>query len=110
MVTATLGGAIEVPSIDGTRAKVSIPAGTQTGRQFRVRGKGMSVLNSSQRGDLFIEITVETPINLSPRQIELLQNFANEGEGVSDATSPESDGFIAKVKEFWNKHGPHGGD
>ncbi|MDI9349021.1 MAG: molecular chaperone DnaJ [Candidatus Symbiobacter sp.] len=107
MTTAALGGSIEVPSIDGTRARVAIPAGTQTGSQFRVRGKGMSVLNSSQRGDLFIEITVETPVNLSPQQIELLQNFAAAtGHGTS---SPEHDGFLAKVKEFWSKHVP-GGD
>jgi molecular chaperone DnaJ len=99
MTTAALGGAIEVPSIDGGRAKVNIPAGTQTGTQFRLRGKGMSVLRSSARGDMFIQAVVETPMNLTRRQKELLEEFARENG--DDATSPESHGFFKKVKEFF---------
>jgi molecular chaperone DnaJ len=98
MTTAALGGVIEVPSIDGTRARVTVPAGTQTGHQFRLRGKGMSVLRSNQRGDLFIEAIVETPVNLTKQQQELLRQFEKGG---SADTSPESAGFFAKVKELW---------
>ncbi len=101
MTTATLGGTIEVPTIDGTRAKVNIPAGTQTGNQFRLRAKGMSVLRSPARGDMFIQATVETPVRLTKRQIELLKEFEAEGEGEPSRHSPESHGFFAKVKELW---------
>jgi molecular chaperone DnaJ len=99
LTTAALGGAIEVPVIDGSRAKISIPAGTQTSHQFRLRGKGMSVLRSPQRGDLYIEAVVETPVNLTKRQQELLREF--ETSASPEKTSPESAGFFAKVKELW---------
>ncbi len=99
MVTAALGGTIEVPSIDGSRVKVSIPAGTQSGHQFRMRGKGMSVLRSPARGDMFVETVVETPVNLTKRQEELLREFEKAG---GKDTSPESHGFFAKVKELWD--------
>jgi len=98
MVTACLGGSIEVPSIDGGRARITIPQGTQTGHEFRLRGKGMSVLRSPARGDMFIQVVVETPINLSKRQEELLREFEKaDGGGVN----PQSDGFFSKVKELW---------
>jgi molecular chaperone DnaJ len=100
MATAALGGSIEVPAIDGTRAKLTIPSGTQAGRQFRLKGKGMSVLRSPSRGDMYIEVTVETPVNLSKRQQELLREFAEAGDG-KRATSPEAEGFFARVKEFF---------
>ena len=100
MATAALGGTIEVPAIDGTRAKLTIPAGTQTGRQFRIKGKGMSVLRSPSRGDMYIEATVETPVNLTKRQQELLREFAEAGDG-KRATSPEAEGFFSRVKEFF---------
>jgi len=100
MATATLGGGIEVPAMDGSRAKLTIPAGTQTGRQFRLKGKGMSVLRSAARGDMYIEVVVETPVNLSKRQQELLREFAEAGEG-KRSTSPEAEGFFARVKEFF---------
>ncbi len=100
MSTASLGGAIEVPTIDGTRAKVTIPAGTQSGQQFRLRNKGMSVLRSKSRGDMFIEASVETPVNLTKRQRELLKEFEEAGDGQSH--SPASEGFFSKVKEFWD--------
>jgi len=98
MPVAALGGAIEVPTIDGGRGKVAIPAGTQSGHQFRLRGKGMSVLRSTARGDMFVQVSVETPVHLTKRQQELLREFEKEG-GVR--TSPESEGFFAKVKEFF---------
>ena len=90
MATASLGGTIEVPTIDGTRAKVTIPAGTQSGQQFRLRNKG----------DMFIEASVETPVNLTKRQRELLKEFEEAGDGQSH--SPASEGFFSKVKEFWD--------
>jgi molecular chaperone DnaJ len=99
MTTAALGGAVEVPTIDGGRAKVTIAPGTQSGAQFRLRGKGMSVLNSGQRGDMYVESKIETPVNLSRKQRELLQEFESAGKGRS--FSPESEGFFSKVKEFW---------
>jgi molecular chaperone DnaJ len=97
--TAALGGTIEVPVIDGGRAKLNVPAGTQSGHQFRLRGKGMSVLRSPSRGDMYVEVVVETPVNLSKRQQELLREFEKAGE--SARTQPESEGFFAKVKEFF---------
>lgn len=100
MTTAALGGTIEVPAIDGTKARVTIPAGTQSGQQFRLKGKGMSVLRSPLRGDMFIEAAVETPVNLTKRQRELLQEF-DEAGGEKDQ-SPESSGFFKRVKELWD--------
>ena len=98
-VTAALGGSIEVPTLDGGRTKISIPEGTQGGRQFRLKGKGMPVLRSAQRGDLYVEIGVETPVKLTKRQKEMLREF----EGASQTgTHPEAEGFLARLKEFWN--------
>ena len=98
MVTAAIGGQIEVPIIDGSKVKVNIPAGTQNGTQMRLGGKGMSMLRSSSRGDMYLEVAVETPVNLSKRQKELLQDF--DGQGANN--SPESQGFFQKVKDLWD--------
>jgi molecular chaperone DnaJ len=100
MTQAALGGEVEVPTIDGSAAKVKIPAGTQTGDQFRLRSKGFSVLRSSQRGDMYIQVAVETPQSLTRRQRELLEEFEAEGRSHT-AGSPEHEGFFAKVKEFF---------
>ncbi|TAN78200.1 MAG: molecular chaperone DnaJ [Magnetospirillum sp.] len=100
MTVAALGGSIEVPTIDGSLAKVQIPPGTQTGAQFRLRSKGMSVLRSPARGDMFIQAGVETPVNLTKRQEELLREFDAAGEE-GGRHSPESHGFFSKVKELW---------
>lgn len=99
MTTAALGGTVEVPTIEGKRIKVTIPAGTQTGQQFRLKGKGMSVLSSNARGDMFVEIGVETPVNLSKKQKDLLQQFA--GDTPASKNSPQSSGFFDKVKDLW---------
>ncbi len=99
MTTAALGGAIEVPTLDGGRARVTIPGGTQSGKQFRLRGKGMPTVHSSSTGDLYIQTVIETPVNLTKRQKELLREFKTEG---SAKTSPESEGFFTKVKELWD--------
>jgi len=100
MVTAALGGSVEVPTIDGTKAKITVPAGTQSGHQFRLKGKGMSVLRSPHRGDMYIQAMVETPMNLTKRQQELLREFEKAG-GKDGGTNPQSEGFFAKVKELW---------
>ena len=99
MVTAALGGTVEVPTIEGSRARVQIPAGTQSGRQFRLRGKGMSVLRSPARGDMYVDVQVEIPVNLSKRQRELLEEFKSEA-GAKES-SPQTHGFFDKVKELW---------
>jgi molecular chaperone DnaJ len=102
MTTAALGGDIEVPSLDGTRTKVKIPHGSQSGRQFRLRGKGMPSLNGAGPGDLIIQVNVETPMNLSKKQKELLEEFQKLE---SHETSPESSGFFGRLKEFWDDLG-----
>ncbi len=98
MSQAALGGEVEVPVIDGSRQRVKMPAGTQTGEQFRLRGKGFSVLRSTQRGDMFIQVAVETPQHLTKRQRELLEEFE---AGAEAKGSPESEGFFAKVRDFF---------
>jgi molecular chaperone DnaJ len=100
MTQAALGDEIEVPVVDGTRAKVKIPAGTQTGDQFRLRGKGFSVLRSAARGDMFIQVAVETPQNLSVKQRELLEAFEAEATKGTKG-SPDHEGFFAKVAAFF---------
>jgi molecular chaperone DnaJ len=98
-VTAALGGTIEVPTCDGGKAKIPIPEGTQAGRQFRLRGKGMPVLRGGgMAGDLYIEVSVETPVKLTKKQKEMLRAFEKESE---TGCNPESEGFFAKVREFW---------
>jgi molecular chaperone DnaJ len=101
MTTASLGGSIEVPTIDGARARVNIPAGTQTGQQFRLRSKGMSVLRANARGDMYVQAQIETPVDLTKDQRDLLKQFEDAGGG-STKHSPESEGFFTKVKEFWD--------
>jgi len=99
MPTAALGGEIEVPSLKGARVKVKVPEGTQSGKQFRLKGKGMPVLRSSQQGDLYIQVNVETPVSLTKKQKKLLEEFQSES---THKTSPESEGFFSRVKEFLN--------
>lgn len=98
MTTAVIGGTIDVPTIDGSTAKVTIPEGTQNSTQFRVRGKGMPVMKSSRVGDMIIHTYVEIPVKLSKRQKELLQEFES---GMSSNSNPESEGFFNKVKGFF---------
>jgi molecular chaperone DnaJ len=98
MVTAALGGAFEVPTVEGKQHRVEVPEGTQTGKQFRLRGKGMPILRSRDIGDLYIQVVVETPQKLTRRQRELLLEFDQES---SRDTHPESAGFFSRVKEFF---------
>jgi molecular chaperone DnaJ len=99
LTTAALGGSFEVPNVDGTRAKIKVPEGTQSGRQFRLKGKGMPILRSRDFGDLYVQAIVEIPRNLSKKQRELLEEFAKTE---NRETSPESAGFFKKVKEFFD--------
>ena len=98
MVTAALGGEFEVPTIDGKKTQVKIPSGTQSGRRFRLQAKGMPVLRAKQVGDMYVQVMVETPQNLTKRQRELLAEFEKLS---SRETQPESSGFFAKVKDFF---------
>jgi len=99
MTTAALGGEIEAPTLDGGRTRVKVPAGVQNGKRLRLRGKGMPALQRpGQVGDLYIELQVETPVNLTSRQKELLREFEAEASN----NSPESKDFFSKVKEFWD--------
>ncbi|MDP6927718.1 MAG: molecular chaperone DnaJ, partial [Rhodospirillales bacterium] len=95
VTTAALGGHIEVPTVDGGRARITIPQGTQSGHQFRLKSKGMSILRSRERGDMFVQALVETPVNLTKKQKELLKVF--EKEAGSHKNNPESDSFFTKV-------------
>jgi molecular chaperone DnaJ len=98
MPTAALGGEVEVPTIDGGRSRVKIPAGSQSGKQMRLRSKGMPSLRGGAQGDMFIELAVETPVNLTARQKELLREF----DKLSEDNNPETSGFFDKVKGFWD--------
>jgi len=95
--TAALGGTIEAPTIDGGKVKVTIPEGTQSGHQFRLRSKGMTQMRGAGRGDMYLQVNVETPVNLSKRQKELLREFDASG----GHTSPEAEGFFSRAKQFW---------
>ncbi|HKG00868.1 MAG TPA: molecular chaperone DnaJ [Xanthobacteraceae bacterium] len=106
MVSAALGGSFDVPTIDGGKTKVKVPEGTQSGRRFRLQGKGMPVLRSKQMGDMYVQVVVETPQSLSKRQKELLAEF----EKISSRdTHPESAGFFARVKDFFDGLGNRAG-
>jgi molecular chaperone DnaJ len=98
MITASLGGEFEVPTVDGGRTRVKIPEGTQTGKRLRLQAKGMPVLRSKARGDMYVQVTVETPQKLTKRQKELLKEFDQES---SKETHPESSGFFAKMRELF---------
>jgi molecular chaperone DnaJ len=99
MTTAALGGQVDVPTIDGEMTRVRVPEGTESGKQFRLKGKGMPVLRSKLTGDMYIQVEVETPKNLTRKQRELLEAFERES---NKETSPHSAGFFAKVKEFFD--------
>ncbi len=102
MVTAALGGQIDVPTVQGSMTRVKVPEGTETGKQFRLKGKGMPVLRSKITGDMYIQVEVETPKNLTRKQRELLEEFENESR---KETNPESHGFFSRVKEFFEGKG-----
>ncbi len=98
ITSAALGGEIEVPTIDGGRSRVKIPEGSQSGRQMRLRGKGMPALRGGGAGDMFIELAVETPVNLTTRQKEILREF----DEIAAENNPEGSTFFKSVKSFWD--------
>ena len=100
ITTAILGGEVEVPTIEGKKARLNIPAGTQSETQFRLKSKGMSILRQTRRGDMYVEVSVEIPVNLNSKQKAILQEFEKEG-GTSKKHSPKSQGFFSKLKEVW---------
>ena len=103
IITAALGGEREVPTLDG-RVTLKIPAGTQTGRAFRIRGKGAPSVRGGGIGDLLCKVEVETPVNLSKRQKELLEELGETlGEGGSK-NSPNESSWIDKAKRFVEEH------
>ena len=100
ITTAIIGGEIDVPTIDGKKARLKIPPGTQSETQFRLRGKGMSILRQNHRGDMYVETGVEIPVNLTNKQKSILKEFEKEG-GTSKAHNPKSRSFFKKIKEVW---------
>ncbi len=100
MVKAALGGNIEVPTIEGGRVRLAIPEGTQAGHRFRIKGKGMSILKSSARGDMYIHALVETPVHLTKKQKEILSAF--DAEGDEQKSNPKATSFWENVKSFWD--------
>jgi DnaJ-class molecular chaperone len=98
MTTAALGGEIDAPTLDGGRTRVRVPSGVQSGKQLRLRSKGMPALRGSGAGDLYIELHVETPVNLTARQRDLLREFEEAGGD----NSPETQDFFGRVKKFWD--------
>jgi molecular chaperone DnaJ len=102
MTTAALGGQIEVPTVEGGATRIKVPEGSESGKQFRLKGKGMPVLRSKVNGDMYIQVEVETPKSLTKRQRELLEEFERESH---KETSPESAGFFARVKDFFDGKG-----
>ncbi len=100
ITTAILGGDVDVPTIEGKKARLNIPPGTQSETQFRLKGKGMSILRQARRGDMYVETNVEIPVNLNNKQKAILQEFEKEG-GTSKKHSPKSQSFFSKLKEVW---------
>ena len=101
ITTAILGGEVEVPTIDGKKAILKIPPGTQSETQFRLKNKGMTILRQSSRGDMYVQVGVEMPVNLNTKQKSILGDFEKAG-GVSKAHSPKSQSFFQKIKEVWD--------
>jgi curved DNA-binding protein CbpA len=99
MTRAALGGEVEVPTIDGGRSRVKVPEGSQSGRQMRLRGKGMPALRGTGMGDMYIELAVETPVKLTPEQKDLLRQFE---ESCAKSNNPDASGFFDKVRKFWD--------
>ena len=105
MTTAALGGNVDVPTVEGNRVRMPVPSGTENGKQFRLKSKGMPVLRSKVQGDMYIQVEVETPKNLTRKQRELLEEFERES---NKETNPASSGFFARVKEFFVDPGKGG--
>lgn len=101
MACAALGGTMEIPAIDGSKIELEIPAGTQSDQQQKIKDEGMTIIRSKNRGDLFVRYRVETPVNLSDRQKELLEEFRELSE--DDSCQPEAKGFFDKIKDLFKQ-------
>ena len=99
MADAALGTTIEIPTIDGKKAKIKIPDGTQEGKQFRLKGKGMPLMRGGEYGDLYVQINTEVPVSLNKEQRELLEKFK---EIENEKSNPSIKKFFQKAKSFWN--------
>ena len=99
MISATLGGEIEAPTLDGGKTRVKVPAGIQSGKQLRLRGKGMPNIRGNSFGDLYIELNIETPVNLNENQRNLLREFEKSLKAIDN--NPKYSNFFSKVKSFW---------
>ena len=102
IATATLGGEVELPTLYGNVA-LKVPAGTQSGKVFRLRGKGVSTVRDARQGDLFAKVAVETPINLSSEQKDLLQQFEQSIQAGGEKHSPRAGGWLDTVKRFFDR-------
>jgi molecular chaperone DnaJ len=100
--TAALGGELEIPTLDG-QVKLKVPAETQTGRVFRLKGKGVKSVRSRSQGDLMCRVTVETPVKLSRKQKDLLKEFAESGPEGDDQNNPRTESWLSNVKEFFER-------
>lgn len=99
MACAALGGVVEIPAIDGHKIEIKVPTGTQNGQQIKIKNEGMPILRSVSRGNLLVQFAVETPVNLSPKQKELLEEFRSLSQ--DDNCQPAEKGFLDKIKEFF---------
>ena len=95
---AALGTTIEIPTIDGGKAKIKIPDGTQSGKQFRLKGKGMPFMRRGDYGDLYVQVNTEVPVSLNKQQKELLEKFR---EIENEKSNPSIKKFFQKAKSFW---------
>jgi molecular chaperone DnaJ len=102
VATATLGGEVELPTLDGN-VSLKVPAGTQSDKVFRLRGKGVSTVRDSRKGDLFAKVSVETPVNLTAEQKALLEKFEASIRAGGDKHSPRAGGWIDTVKRFFDR-------
>jgi len=102
MATAALGGEVELPTLDGN-VSLKVPAGTQSGKVFRLRGKGVTTVRDARQGDLFAKVAVETPINLTAEQKEILQNFDDSVQAGGEKHSPRADSWLDTVKRFFDR-------
>ena len=103
MTTAALGGTIEVPTIDGGRSRVKVPAGSQSGKQMRLRQKGMPMLRGGGVGDMYLELAVETPVNLTSEQRDILEKFDESLRAGGEKHSPRAGGWLDTVKRFFDR-------
>ena len=95
---AALGTSLEIPTIDGGKAKIKIPAGTQSEKQFRLKGKGMPYMRGSGNGDLYVQVNTEVPVSLNREQKELLEKFRKIE---NEKSNPSIKRFFQKAKSFW---------